>query len=190
MSYLLDVLGATAIGGFVILLILEINIQMNSANNEMILTTYTQVSAVATSEIIRYDFYKIGYRITGDKIILADSAGLKYKTDIDNNGTEDSVYYYTGTTGDLSTTTNPNDMPLYRLLNNNSPNLMSVASTFNLTYYDSIGTILSYASLNTQANRNKIRSFKVNIMFESNDPIDGIYQGVDFQRIITPKNLK
>jgi hypothetical protein len=188
-SQLLDVIGSSVIAGFVILMILTINTEINDSSREMFNETFNQRSAITTGEVMEYDLYKIGYRISGSKILIADSNQIKYRTDVDNNNSADTVFYYTGSTSDASQTTNSSDYPLYRLVNNGTPKLTGIITEFNLVYYDSLGSQIGYGALNSQTQRDLVKTIKASVKYETAEQVDGYYQTLDWSRTIRPKNL-
>jgi len=189
MAYLLDVIGAAILGGIVVLLTIGINLRISMSSSETLNSTLTQRDAVESSQILEYDFYKIGYRIPGEKIAIADSTTIKYYADVNDDGTADTISYYVGTTAEMSSTMNPNDKPLYRIQNSEPPYISSVVTEFRLAYLDSAGNQFSYDSLNNAAQRARIRGIETTVEFESGYPIDGAYQAVQLVRSISPRNL-
>ena len=187
MSFLLDILGSTVVGAFVILMLVNFNVQLNTFSSDMLSGNITQGDAIVSGQIIEYDLYKIGYKANGNKITYADSIRITYNTDLQNKGVVDSVTYRIGTTNDLSSTSNPDDRPLLRIQDNQSPIRIAAVSDFKIEYYDSIGTEIT--TLSSQAKRDEVRTLKISIRFEAPEAIDGYYQGVDWERIIRPKNL-
>lgn len=196
MAYLIDVLGSVIVSSFVILMLVGFNVQMSTFSYDMFSSTLTQGNAVVTGQILEYDLYKIGYRASGQKISFADSTKIIYSTDLENNGSLDSVCYYIGTIENLSSTPNPIDRPLYRSQNGQSP--IQIAAISNLK--DSTNSIIPYFSYldsagvqivnpNTVALRKSIRTIKVAMRLQAPEAIEGIYQGVDWERTIRPKNL-
>jgi len=191
MGYLLDIVGSFIIAGMVIMILLAVNINNSASSNVILFTTIEQRKITDVSELVEYDFYKLGYRISGEKIAIADSNEIKFYTDIDNNDFADSIHYYLGETSDLSHTSNPNDKPLHRNRNNQdslSTNFPVV--DFNLSYYDSIGNTLDYASLTNSAGRGLIKSIKINIKVESDEMYDDQYRTSEWKKKISPKNLR
>lgn len=188
MSEIIKLIGANVIAGFVILIILSLNIRMSDSANQLYQDTFNQRSAITAAQVLEYDFYKIGYGVTSNKIIQADSSIIKYASDVDNNGTVDTLTYYTGSKTLLASTANPNDMPLYRRLNQTTYTVASV-TRFNLTYYDSANTNLSYASLTGQATRSKIRTIQILVKTELPDSSSNFYSPVEWRKKIRPKNL-
>ena len=189
MGQLLELLGASIIGGFIMLIGLALNMQISDSSREIFQSTYNQRSAITASQVIEYDLYKAGYGVTGEKVMQADSNGIKFKSDFDKNGTIDTIYYYTGATSAMTSTSNPNDKQLFRKINSQSPNLVSVITRFNIVYYDSIGNQLSYPSLSSSVQRLKIRGMRTYVKTELPDAINNIYNPMEWRKMIRPKNL-
>ncbi|MFA7227558.1 MAG: hypothetical protein WC061_00870 [Melioribacteraceae bacterium] len=196
MGQLLELIGASVIGGMIMLIGLSLNFQINESSREIFQNTYTQRSAITAGQILEYDFYKAGYRTTGAKLIQADSSIIKFKADLDDNGAADTVMYYLSSTDSMVTTTNPNDRKLLRKINSQSAGPVSVVTRFLLSYKDSIGNNLSYASLTSPAIRAKVRSIRVYVKTELPDAINNthnpdvqLYNPLDWQKTIRPKNL-
>ncbi|MCF6268763.1 MAG: hypothetical protein L3J41_03540 [Melioribacteraceae bacterium] len=189
MASLLDVLGATVIAGFIILMIIQLNARMVTSSMDMLSGTITQSDAALSASIIEHYMYKIGHRATSNKISIADSNMIKFCGDIDNDSSVDTVTFYLDEENDFTDTDNPNDKGLYRIENNGAAVITSIVSKFELSYFDSIGTQLDFGSLGSQTVRDKIRSIKIFIEFEAAFSIDDFYQGVTWKRVIRPKNI-
>ena len=189
MNYLLDIIVATFFGGFILLMIIKLSTDISASSYEMQSHQISQENAIETVKTLEFDLYKVGYKVTGEKIKIADSTTIKYFADIDNNDVIDSIKYYIGNESDLPNTTNPNDKPFYRKRNNNQAEMIGTVTTFNFAYFDSTGALLSYSDLANASEREKIRSIRALIGFEANEPYESVYQGVDFLRRISPKNL-
>lgn len=189
MGQLLELLGASIIGIFIMLIGFTLNMQISDSSREIFQSTYNQRSAITSTQVIEYDLYKAGYAAAGEKIIQADSNAVKFRSDFDNNGTIDTIYYYTGATSAMTLTSNPNDKELFRKINSQSPNLVSVITRFNIVYYDSIGNQLSYSSLSSSVQRAKIRGVRTYVKTELPDAINNLYNPMEWREIIRPKNL-
>jgi len=142
MHVLLDILGATFIGGMLFLLIIKLNIFTANtsyySDNELKL----QQNAKTTAEIINHDLRKIGYNYDDTSMIIADSTRIKFYADMDAPGTFgygiiDVVEYYLGDTSSAPGTSNPRDKVLYRIVNTDTisgPSLGLVSLKF--TYFN------------------------------------------------------
>lgn len=189
MATLIDLLGSCAFGALAILLAVKLNIYLATTHQQSTFDVVAQQNCVQLGSIIENDFYKIGY---GDKsgasIRTADTSSIKFYTDIDNNGTLDSVQYYTGAMGAGSGQINPHHKLLYRKINTKNPTAMKLGMTnFKLTYYDSAGTKTATVS--------KIRAIKVSLDVESDVKSEGaggqdvVYNVVHWQQFIVPKSF-
>lgn len=190
MAYLLDIAGSIIIASMVVLILLVLNLNIISGTTENLNTNIAQRDLTTAVWVIEYDLFKIGYRVTGSNIEIADSNEIKFYSDFDNNGTIDSIRYYLGTVSEFSSTSNPLDRPLYRKENNNSDSTLFSVVDFALTYSDSIGNNIDFGSLSSPAVRNTIRTINVELKIESGEPINGIYQVSQWEKKITPKNLR
>ena len=189
MGYLLDIVGSFIIAGMVGMILLAVNINNSASSNVILFTTLEQKKVTDVSELIEYDFYKLGYCVSGEKISVADSNEIIFYADVDNNNLTDSIHYYLGETTDLSYTSNPNDKPLYRNRNDSLVSEMPVVD-FNLSYFDSMGNTLDYASLTSSAGRELIKSIKIKIKVESDEIYDNHYRSSEWKKKISPKNLR
>jgi len=183
MSVLIDILGAFIIGGIFMTSFLNLNHTMTDTNWETTMDLVTQEHSVAVGQIIENDFYKIGTGDTSKTIVTrADSNRIEFRSDVDFNGTIDSVKYYTGTTAELKNTTNPKDLLLYRVVNNKVTAMNVGCVNFKLSYYDSTGTVTGVLS--------KINAVKVVLDLQSRDPnTNNQFAGVHWEQFIVPKSL-
>lgn len=190
MNIWLDIVGATIISGIIILVIITLNSNIGTSSKAIFSSNISQSIAAEAGKNIEHDFYKIGYRVAGEKISIADSNMIEYYADIDNDGSQDTVRYYLGTTADMDATANPDDMPVYRIQNNAAtPDLSNIVTKFKLSYYDSLGNQLNYILLSSAAIREKIKIIQVYLKHSSVEPVDGSYPSVEWKKTIRPKNL-
>ena len=195
MPYLLEQIGGVVIGGIIILMLLGFNQLMKSSSDEKFAYSILQQEAVSTIDIIENDFYMIGYRCAGDKIVAADSTRLKFRTDLidasnpEGDGAEDILDFYLGSTSELNLTTNTNDMALYRKANNEAEKYIGIVTDFKFTYDDKFGTKLAYLDLESETGRKNIKKIGVYLRLESPEKFNGYYQKFETNTVINPKNL-
>ncbi len=121
-STILDILGASIIGGILLLNLLKLNENVYQVDNATGHDVNLQVEVVNVANIVDGDFNKIGYcsdpmNMNDDpKVTLADTSSIKIVYDVDKDGDYDTVYYYVSNTSLLSNTPNPRDRILYRKL--------------------------------------------------------------------------
>jgi len=182
MNVVLDILGSTIIGGFVVLMMINFNIfQSNTAfasDSELQL----QQNAKTLAEILNHDLRKIGYRYDNTAFIQADSEYVSFYSDIDRDGSVDLVEYFLGDTSTASSTTNPNDRVLYRIVNNDTiqgPSLGLTKAKF--TYLTGLGAETTTLS--------EIKYIKAELWIEPYEPISGEYPFTYWELTINPRNL-
>ena len=119
---LLQIVGSTIIGGFLILMLFKFNCIMNEKKQRYETKNIIQNNLSEVSNLIDSDLNKIGYckdrvkaaEIFSDAITEADSSFLTFKTDVSNSeldpfgdGVVDILKYYLG--DEISSTVNSND---------------------------------------------------------------------------------
>ncbi len=193
-STILDILGASIIGGILLLNLLKLNENVYQVDNATGHDVNLQVEVVNVANIVDGDFNKIGYcsdpmNMNDDpKVTLADTSSIKIVYDVDKDGDYDTVYYYVSNTSLLSNTPNPRDRILYRKVNSDFPFIVSNNITeFRFQYlgalYDTLSTPLGSPGLATY----------IKISFRVEDPFayDAKYTEAFWRRLtVTSKNLK
>ncbi len=114
MSEWLDVAGSFVIGEIVILIFANLNLSISAAASDNLFSGTVQRGLTSAVDLIEYDFYKIGYRNSGNKIEIADSNEIRFYSDIDNDGVSDELHYFLGDAESFTETSNPNDFLLTR----------------------------------------------------------------------------
>ena len=191
---ILDIIGASIIGGILLLNLLKLNENVYAVDNATGHDVNLQVEVVNVANIVDGDFNKIGYcsdpmNMDDDpKITLADTSSIKIVFDVDKDGDYDTVYYFVSDLNMLSNTPNPRDRMLYRRVNSDIPFIVSNNITeFKFQYlgalYDTLSTPLASPGLATY----------IKISFRVEDPFayDQNYTEAFWRRLtVTSKNLK
>jgi type II secretory pathway component PulJ len=135
-STMLDLIGSIVIGGFLLVMGLRINAQASEASNVYAANLILQQNITAVVSILEEDFKKIGYCKDWRKIPdpskalrIAEASRIRFWTDVDNDGTLDSITYYVGSPIQLLSTPNPRDRFLYRQVNKTAPISMNLGVT-------------------------------------------------------------
>lgn len=189
MDKMLDIIGATVLWSFLLLIMIRVNAQINSHSFNSLNTAVTQMNGVELTRILEYDLVKVGDLVTGDIVTIADSNQFQFYFDEQQDGSKDQLKYYLGSTSELYLTDNPNDKPLYRKLNS-TIELIGSVTQLKFDYLDSLGQKLSYTALQNQLNRNKIKIIQVYLLHEGiyqNE--EGYYPAVEWLRKINPNNI-
>ena len=141
---IIDILGAAIIGGILLINLLNANgtlVENVSVYNH---DKNFQQDLVITATVVERDFTLVGYvnnsELIGSNANIIDGSlnSIKFRTDIDNNGTIDTITYYLSDLSAMAHTPNPRDMILYRKLNSDIPYVLANNVTrFRLIYFDS-----------------------------------------------------
>ena len=189
MSDWLDLVGSFAIGGLIVLMIINLNLSVNAAATQNLYSNVTQRHVISSVEVIEHDIYKMGYRVNSDVISKADSNEIIFLTDIDNNGVDDKIHYFLDGTSSMNGTYNPDDKILWRELNDESSITPFIVTELNFSYYDSLGQEINYSSLGDQLYRNKVKTVKVKVETETGELINDHYETIQWEKTIRPKNI-
>lgn len=190
MNYLLDIVGSTIIGGFVILMMIQFNANVNDRMIDRFYHMSTSFNAHTAVQVMDYDLSKIGYRdSSSNTITIANDKEFSFLADLDNNGGTDSVSYFMGNTNQLIKTANPDDKPIFRKLDTNSPELISIVTQLRFAYINETGVEFTPS---TKAQRNLIKAVRIYVRLESPEPFitetDTIYRSQEFIRTFHLRN--
>jgi len=189
MNNWLDVIGSFVVGSVLLLILVNLNLSISTAASENLYSGIIQRSVTSAADLVEHDFYKIGYRVTGNKISIADSTEIKFFSDIDNDGNPDEIHYFCGDSTGFKDTENTSDYLVTRLLNNQKPGASIVVTDFKLAYFDSLGQNIDYTALKNQSSRNNIKTIGIQLECESAEKIDDKFEAVEWERTIKPKNI-
>ena len=93
MSSHLNLIGSLIIGGLLFLMINRFHSSMSQNSQEKMLDSITIQSASSISTLIEFDFNRMGLGVSPNvsALIYADSSRIDFLSDIDENGTIDTV---------------------------------------------------------------------------------------------------
>jgi hypothetical protein len=194
-STLLDILGSMIMGGIIMSIVFRLSgaATEKTYNNSGELALQQNMATVAL--IIERDFRRIGYCKDWNKIpdpskaiLYADASRLKFLTDIEPDGILDSIDYYLGPTSELTSTENPRDRILYRVVNNESPNQSNLGITdFRMVYLDTFNDSIPLPI----SNYGIISSIQINVTIENVSAYDQKYSSAYWRQIrMVARNLK
>jgi len=193
-STIIDIVGSIIIGGILLILLMRINeaVVEGTYNNtqELILQQNLATSAL----IIENDFRRIGYCQnynlipTTDAIISATDSSISFRTDVNNAGIVNTLQYYTGPASELTSTPNPRDRFLYRVIDGETPVGVNLGVTqFRLVYFDQLGDSLPFPITDPST----IGSMEINLAVENVAGYDEQYSSAFWRQIrLAAKNLQ
>ncbi len=193
-NVILDVIGSILIAGVLMLSIFRLQ---NASTEDLYrgtgnLTAQTNLAMVV--QILETDFRRIGYcadwqqiPVPTEAILYADSNTINFLTDIDNNGIIDTMHYYFDPSTDISSTPNPRDRYLYRVVNSETPVKVNLGVTeFSMEFYNSLGTKLNFPIPDPR----EIYSMQIDITVEDVSAYDEKYQTIFWRQIrMAARNL-
>ncbi|MBN1350192.1 hypothetical protein JXJ21_12330 [candidate division KSB1 bacterium] len=184
MSSYLNLIGSFIIGGLLLLAINRFYSGMQRSSYEKLLDDITSQHTAEITELIEFDFNRMGLHVSHNTnaLLVADSSRIFFLSDNNSNGAVDTVKYILSDVNAASSTENPRDRILYRLINNQTQQDVALGVTdFKIRYYDS----MSYLS----SNLSQIRTFDISLAVESTSAYDNHYSRCFWQTRITPPNL-
>ncbi|PIW70433.1 MAG: hypothetical protein COW08_01870 [Ignavibacteriales bacterium CG12_big_fil_rev_8_21_14_0_65_30_8] len=194
-STILDIIGSIFVGGLLLLILFRLNTSatgtLYNSNSEL----NVQQSMISVVEVLESDFRKIGYCKDWTKIpdpsksiLYADSNSIKFLTDVYNDGVVDSIYYYIGSTSELSNSPNPRDRLLYRVVNTEQAKSSNVGITkFTLKYFDALRNPINENPVSVPA---LISSIQIDVQVENTEAFDSVYTVAFWRQIrLAARNL-
>ncbi|HSW54488.1 MAG TPA: hypothetical protein VLH59_05300 [Ignavibacteriaceae bacterium] len=193
-NVILDIIGSIIIAGILMLSIFRVN---NSSTEDLYrgsgnLVAQTNLATVV--QILETDFRRIGYcadwkqiPVPTEAILHADSASIRYLTDVDKDGIVDTMYYYFDPLTDIPGTPNPRDRFLYRVVNGETPVGVNLGVTqFSLEYFNALGSKLSFPISDPR----EIFTMQIDITVEDVAAYDEKYQTIFWRQIrMAARNL-
>lgn len=141
MSTMIDLIGSAIIAGYVVMIGLGLNMNVNSAAVASTTTVTTQEFIVAAAQTLESDLKRMGFGLPDPiyTVALADSNRIRFRADMNRDGIIDSVEWYTA-----AHVTKANGLTvrtLFRKYNDGPPFVIATnVKTFTLKYLDQDGT--------------------------------------------------
>ena len=190
MDSILTLIGSIVIGSIFLLNVFSFYGGITSHSQEKYLELRTQETAVSMMEIIEHDFRRMGTGVeTPSQSITAttDTTDITFIGNIDDDGATEIVRYYKSNKSAAVSTENPDDVILYRVVDN-TPDVFTPAGVtgFSFRMYDNANTITN--------NRNNASSIEVRLEMQSmisysKDDLEKKYAEVILKKFITPEAL-
>lgn len=183
MSFILDYVGSIAIGALVLLALLGFYASLGETASTQNASAIVKRNLNAATEIIEYDFQRMGYRIDDSvKVTRLDSSQIVFRYDMNDDGLPDSVKYTLGSVKSPDSA-NPRTRILYRTINNQAPQTVDAGVTrFAIKYFNASGGTTSVHS--------KVRSVGVFLGMQTILKNDSVETGIVWEKVIRPKNLR
>lgn len=175
------IVGSFITGGILLISILALNLNLFRNANQTTMDMMSMNNVKTIVEVVDHDFTKIGYGVSTNIISTADSNHITYQSDINNDGTINTVSWRFNPTQANTQTPNPNDFTLQRIVDGNVTNLGLEVTDFSLSYFTMDGT--------STTNLDSIRQVKVNVTCQAPARYDGRYTDSVWEKTYIPINF-
>jgi hypothetical protein len=191
---LIDIIGSTIIGGFLLFMVLNLNgtVQRTvfSTGNDL----SVQENLVNIVSMIEHDFRRLGWCYDQTKIpdptksiISATRNSIKFVTDVNSDGNLDTLEYKFDSTQVAGQTANPHDRMLYRTLNRVVQPLYVGMTQFDFKFLDALSDSIPFPIVSAQG----IYEMQLSITLESPSAYDTTYSYAYWRQLrLTSRNLK
>jgi hypothetical protein len=192
MSSIIDMITAAVIFGVLALTVARVqsNINVSSYQNQYNVTV--QTNAVELARQIEWDFTKIGHRVAGQKILLADTTEIRFVANLDNLTTTNSVRYDVGDKSQCLTTSNLRDFPLFRIQDGKTVKQNWGLTSFRISYYGDANVKIP-TPITSASDLARIHSIDIAFQLESPEPVisqrDTTWAAASWEKTIIPRNL-
>ncbi len=182
MDTILDLLGASFVGGIVLLMMVNIYIYSSQKRFASNADLRLQQNAKTLAEIVNNDLRKVGYKYEGTAIAIAQPTEFSFYGDIDSNGTSDQITYLVSDSTKAVGTQNPHDIVLYRVVNGDTSKGPSLGLTkLNFSYRNAAGYLTSVLD--------SIKYINIEMWIETTEPVDDKYPFTYWEMNINPRNI-
>ena len=185
MAVMLDIIASFVLGALLSLNVGRMSENVSARFYWSSLAYLAQSSATTVAAVMSEDLRKVGVRVPGTAITIADTSRIRFLGDLGGDGIVDTLYYFVGNVGDAGDTPNPADRPVFRALNGGPPQAMSVGVTrLRLSYFDAEGD-----SLSQPVPMADVRRIRVDLTVESTVPYDTAYAKTLLRFSVRPRCL-
>ena len=180
------------IAALLMLSIVSMNLRMSQSTQDVSLHSMSQNHVSAISDLIQYDFPKIGYNASGpisDPIMVAKEDEIQFEANLDNSGSTETVTWRLES-GSLAGSGNSNHRSLVRIEDGDLQEINVGVTRFEIRYY----SFDSSAPLSTPITGSSLEDInRVEVILEV-QPREGTGRNNQFttsswHRVFTPPNL-
>jgi hypothetical protein len=200
-SVILDIIFSAVIAGAVLLMIISMNQTVSSSTFVSTNELSIQTNMTTLVRIVETDFRKIGYCKDPLKILdpsksikTVGRTMIKFISDVQNDGTVDTVEYTLGDTTSCRVTPNPRDRMLYRTISSSATGKKTQGYSlgvlrFDFIYYDALADSILLAK--AVADPSSIYSLQLSVLLESPYAYDTTYSYSYWRQIrLAARNLR
>ena len=189
MGVMIDIIGSFVVRSAVVLIILTTMVNLSNSLYRQSERASLEVLVTGAGETIYNDLSLAGYNSSSKLFLTADSVEARFYSDLDNNGSVETVRYY------LSAGASGTHRILYRTLDAGTPfEIARDVVLLNFTYYSITGTSLTPPVTNVSG----VKSVRIFLTIESNNKLISRYSGINdttryqqatWQGYVFPENM-
>ncbi|HKJ66603.1 MAG TPA: hypothetical protein VKA68_01500 [bacterium] len=177
----IGIVGSFVTAGILIISLLSLRLSLYRNATQSALDLMCMMNVQAVSEIVEHDFTKIGYGASADIISAADSNQVTFLSDINDDGTVNTVTWRYNRDVPIPSTPNPNDHQLRRTVDGTVNDIQLTVTSFSLDYFTATGTVTS--------NPDSIRQLRVVVICQAPEAYGGRYAQSSWQKTYIPINF-
>jgi hypothetical protein len=168
MGAILDIIISMIMGGMLLINVLGAEEIVTENTSEYQGDALVQEMLITQVQYIEGEFRNMGYGVAPGKqtILAADTSSITFLSDVDRNGTPDTLTYTLGPTSELAATQNEMDRFIHRQVNSEPSTEPAVVTYFHLQYITATGDTLPGPVTGTDLGRIK----EVEISLEVQNP--------------------
>lgn len=191
MDSMVTLVGSIVIGGIFLIGLLAFHGDVVDYSHEKMFELLTQETTASLMEIIDHDFRRLGsgWPLSSKAIeALVDITDITFRADIDRDGVYEIVRYYVSEPAAATSTPNPNDVILYRLVQEPGGSWVNTIDTpagvtkFTVELLDEFGAPTN--------NEREARMLNISLTVQSLYPYDNKYTTALWEKRIAPQNLQ
>jgi len=192
MSSIMDMITAAVIFGVLTLTVARVQSNINISAYQNQYNVIVQTNAVELARQIEWDFTKIGHRISGQKILMADSTQIRFVANLENATVTNTVRYYAADVSQCPATSNAKDFPLFRVQDGLTTKQNWGLTSFRISYFDASNVKIP-TPITSVSDLDRIHSINVAFQLESPEPVvslhDTTWAAASWEKTIIPRNL-
>lgn len=173
------------VGGLLMLAIFKVGTRMMVSSDQTTVDNAIKGNVNDVGQVVDLDFRRMGMNVSTQTITFASANKITFRSDTTGSGVLQTITWSYDTTQSVSSTVNPDDHPLYRIVDGVSHRVGMAITSFKLTYTLKDGTVTT-----NPATLKDIRRINVQMTNESPEKVGNEYLSTNWQRLFIPANIQ
>lgn len=184
-----SIIASFLVGGLLLLAIFKVSNRIIVSSDQTTMNRVVKENVDDVGQVIDLDFRRMGMGILNQPITYASANKITFLSDTSNSGTisgtAETITWVYDTTQSVEGTKNPDDHPLYRIVNGVSHRVGMAITSFKLIYTMKNGTVTT-----SPATLSNIRRIDVEMVNESPEQVGNEYIKSNWQKLYIPANIQ